>query len=446
MKLPHALLLAPALLAGCASEPPGRPVPIPDWRPSEDTAAKRESPVNWADGLSLLEALRAVERHGTAIAALEEWEAARGRRVQAGTYPLYPEVSVDGGVSFEGDSSRLGLSVKQMLELGGRVSRRESVADAGIARAEADAKDAVRGLRARVRRAWWTAYIAARKLDVTRRFAELSAKDVEVAVARYDARQASAIDVNLAKAREAKARAAVKMTEGEVATSRAEVEALVWEAAPEGWHLEIADVGGRPEPDLAKTLALALSGRPDLESLAMSSRESEAKSRLADAEGAPDLGLMLGYEWSRDRIMGDGVDIRMSDHMLTFGVSITLPLWNAKRGEALEAEADRRRFEALRAALATEVGREVAAAAAQLRSAGQALDLYEKEILPIASKNLDDVRAAYASGSVGISDLLRAQQDYLDSFRESIEAEAAYASARVDLESAVDRPLGELSR
>ena len=41
---------------------------------------------------------------------------------------------------------------------------------------------------------------------------------------------------------------------------------------------------------------------------------------------------------------------------------------------------------------------------------------------------------------------IKAQQDYLDVLAASVEAEAAYLEARVDLEGAVDRPLEEISR
>ena len=434
-------------LAGCAVNE-DRPVPIPDWRSGHGdfTVPPPAAPIDWTDGLSLAELLRAVERHGRSIAALEEWETARARKVTAGTYQSYPELAFEGAQSVDGESTQAGIGVQQRVELGGRLSKREAVAEAGIARAGAEARDTLRELRSRARLAWWNASIAFRKQDVSRRFAELAAKDVEVAVARYDARQATATDVNSAKVRAAKARAAVKSAEGEVEATRAEVEALAGESPPAGWLLAVTFPADRPEPDLAKALAAARTGRPDLDVLSQASLEAGARATLADAEGAPELGLGLGYEWERGRVEGDGVDIRMNDHMVTFGISLTLPLWNSKRGEVLEAQADRRRFDALRAALETEVGREVTASAARLNAASQTLDLFEKEVLPLASKNLEDVRAAYADGNLGIAELLRAQQDYLDSLGESIEAEAAYASARVDLESAVDQPLSEFAK
>ncbi|MEK7468598.1 MAG: TolC family protein [Planctomycetota bacterium] len=433
-------------LAGCA-DVEERPTPIPDWRAGHgDFTVPPASPVNWSDGLSLDELLSAVGRHGRAVAALEEWQAARARRVTAGTYPLYPEVEFEGAQSFGGDRTMAGISIRQMIELGGRVSKREAVADAGIARAGADARDMLRELRGRARRAYWAAVVAGRKLDVARRSAEVAAKDLEVAVARYEARQASAIDMNLARVRSAQARAAVTTAEGEANAARAEVEAIVWEPAPAGWTPADSVPANRPEPDLAKALQAARAGRPDLAALLAAADEAGARAVLASAEAAPELGIGVGYEFGRDRIEGDGVDIRMSEHSATIGLSLSLPLWNRKRGDILEAEADRRRFAALHAALDSEVGREIASATAQLRAASGALDLYEKEILPTVTKNLDDVRAAYAAGAVGISDLLRAQQDYLDAQAESVELEGAYTQARADLETAVDRPFAEFAK
>lgn len=445
MKFLTARLSLLALLAGCASDAPDRPVPIPDWR-TPDASPTRESPVNWSDGLSLAEALRAVERHGSSRAALEEWEAARARRRTAGIYPMNPELMGGGAQSVDGDETMLEIGVSQTIELGGRVSKREAVADAGVARAGAEARDTLRMLRARVRKAYWAAAIAARRLEVANQSAELAGKDVDVAVARYEARQASAIDVNMARVAAGKARAEARKAEGAVAATRAELEALVWEQAPAGWTLADRFPKERPEPDLARALAAARNERPDLAVLDASAEEAAAREDLASAEAAPDLGLRLGYEFGRDRIEGDGVDIRMTSHSVTFGASITLPLWNRRQGDVLEAQAERRRALALREALSSEVGREVTSATTLLQSASATLGLYESEVLPAASKNLEDVRAAYAAGGIGITEFLKAQQDYLDVMAASVEAEAAYLEARADLEGAVDRPLEEISR
>lgn len=444
MNRPRGLSLAAALLAGCASQAPapgpGHPAD-PDPIPLRETAG-----VDWSDGLSLEELLAAVERHGRVIAALEDWEAARARRVEAGIYPHYPELSARGSQTFVGHRTMAGLSLHQRIELGGRVSKREAVADAGIARSGAEARETLRLLRARGRHAYWASVIASRRLEVARRVAAVTAKDLEAALARYEARLATAIDMNLARVAAARAQAAVRTAEGSVAAARAEVEALVWEPAPAGWILADGVPAHRPEPDFARAIELARAARPDLAVLSAAEAEQDARAVLARAEAAPDLGVGIGYEFGRDRIMGDGVDIRMKGHSAMVGLSLSLPLWNRKRGDILEAEARRRHFAALRSALATEVDREVATADARLRSSTAALELFEKEILPAAAKNLDDTRAAYASGEVGIAELLRAQQDFLDAQGGWVDAEAAYTEARADLESAVDRPLGELAR
>lgn len=441
-----ALLLAALAVSGCASEPPDRPVPIPDWRDSSDPAVTREGPVNWTDGLSLPELLRAVERHGRSRAALEEWEAARARRRTAGIYPMNPELMGGGAQSVDGEETMLEIGVSQTFELGGRVSKREAVADAGVARAGAEARDVARELRSRARKAYWAAVIAARRLEVAQQGAELAGKDVEVALARYEARQASAIDMNMARVSAGRARAEVRKAEGGVLATRAELEALVWEPAPPGWTLAEAFPRERPEPDLAKALASARRDRPDLAVLDATADEAGAREKLASAEAAPDLGLRIGYEFGRERIEGDGVDFRMTSHSVTFGASISLPLWNRRQGEVLEAQADRRRAIALREALDSEVGREVVASAALLKSASATLGLYETEVLPAASKNLEDVRAAYATGGLGITEFLKAQQDYVDVLGAVVEAEAAYLEAKVELEGAVDGPLEEMAR
>ncbi|MCE9581495.1 MAG: TolC family protein [Planctomycetes bacterium] len=437
--------IAAVTLAGCASPAPRafteRP---PDARPGE--AAPAPAAIDWSDGLSLAEVMSSISRHGRVLAALEDLEAARARRVTAGTYPLNPEVSFDGAQSVDGDTTTLGIGLHQTFELGGRVGKREAVADAGITRSAAEAEDMRRDLGGKARRAYWSAVAAERRVEIARKAAETADKVVEVATARFDARQAAAIDVNLAKVGAGQARAGVRRAEGEAASARAVLMAFVPGEVPATWNLSDHFTADRPEVDLSKALAAAQGNRSDLAALNAAAEESDARARLAEAEAAPDLGVGIGYEFGRDRIEGDGVDFRTSEHSVKFGLSLTLPIINRRRGEIAEAEADRRRFIALHAALASEVGRDVSAAEARLRAAGDVLALYEKEILPSASRNIDDVRSAYAAGEVAISELLRAQESFQSVQGEAVEAEAAYADALADLEAAVGRPLSEFAK
>ncbi|MBI2920659.1 MAG: TolC family protein [Planctomycetes bacterium] len=403
-------------------------------------------PVNWSDGLSLAEVLESIDQFGRTRAAFEEIEAARGRRLAAEVPANNPELGFEGAQSVDGDATTAGLGVSQVFELGGRRRKRTAVAEAGIGRAEAEARDVRREFQARARTAYWAAVAAERRVEVARRSAELADKVVEVAVARYEARQAAAIDVNLAKVRAGQARAGVRRAEGEAESSRAEVLAFVADPgrAPEGWKLSDGFPAERPAVDLAKALQAAHGDRPDLAALDAAGVEAGARIDLARADAAPDLGLGLGYEFERDRVEGDGVDIRDSSHSITFGVTLTLPVLNRRRGEIAEAESDRRRLAALRTALESEIGRDVTAAEAKMRAAGDVLALYEKEVLPAAEKNLEDVRAAYAAGELAIVELLRAQEDWQSVLAESVDAAAGYAEARAELESVVGRPLGDI--
>lgn len=435
-------VLVALALAGCASQesPESRPEPLPGpTRGWEDPV-----PVNWTDGLSLEEVLRGATRYGRTRAALEEIEAARGRRLAAEAPANNPELEFEGAQSVDGDATTAGIGVSQVFELGGRRRKRTAVAEAGIGRAKAEALDVDREIRARARTAYWAAVAAERRLEVARRSAELADKVVEVAVARYEARQAAAIDVNLAKVRAGQARAGVRRAEGEAESARAELLAFVGGAAPEGWKLADGFPTDRPAVDLARALGAARGGRPDLAALDAAGVEAGARIDLARADAAPDLGLGLGYEFERDRVEGDGVDIRDSSHSITFGITLTLPVLNRRRGEIAEAESDRRRLAALRSALESEIGRDVTAAEAKMRAAGDVLALYEKEVLPAAEKNLEDVRAAYAAGELAIVELLRAQEDWQSVLAESVDAAADYAAARAELEAVIGRPLAEV--
>ena len=114
-------------------------------------------------------------------------------------------------------------------------------------------------------------------------------------------------------------------------------------------------------------------------------------------------------------------------------VALPIPLFNRRQGEILEAEREVGRIEAEIRALEVQVRRDVAVAVAGLLRATERATAYEKDILPLSERNLEQHREAYRLGQVGTLEVLRAEE-------EAIKVRAAYVEALRDRAAA----LGEL--
>jgi outer membrane protein, heavy metal efflux system len=133
--------------------------------------------------------------------------------------------------------------------------------------------------------------------------------------------------------------------------------------------------------------------------------------------------------------------LRDQDRLLTFGVSIGIPIFNRNQGTKAEAEAAilqaRRRREFAEAV----VRAEVASAYARYEAVKQSLAIFEQGVLERSRQNIRAVRGAYEIGAFRITDLLVEQRRFIDSQREFIEALAERYRALADLQDAIGSPV-----
>jgi cobalt-zinc-cadmium efflux system outer membrane protein len=165
---------------------------------------------------------------------------------------------------------------------------------------------------------------------------------------------------------------------------------------------------------------------------------ARAGMRLARAQSIPDLTLFTKY--SRERSAFDDTPVGPifdKDNLLTFGVSISIPVFNRNQGARGEAalaitQAQRRREFAEQVVRA-----EVASAYTRYKAAQAAVDHFEKGVIPRSTENIRVFREAYNLGEYRISDLINEQRRLVDSQREFTEALAERYRALADLQSAI---------
>jgi cobalt-zinc-cadmium efflux system outer membrane protein len=159
---------------------------------------------------------------------------------------------------------------------------------------------------------------------------------------------------------------------------------------------------------------------------------------LARAQGAPDLTASARYSTNRstfdDTPIGPLTD---RDRLLTFGVSVGIPVFNRNQGTKAEAALAITQARARREYLEQLVRAEVQSAYLRYDAAQRALTTFELGVVERSNANINAIRAAYQYGEYRITDLLAEQRRLLDAQREFTEALTERYRALADLHLAM---------
>lgn len=120
-----------------------------------------------------------------------------------------------------------------------------------------------------------------------------------------------------------------------------------------------------------------------------------------------------------------------------FTIGLTIPLWNANRGEVARTAAAAALAEATAARTRVDLLAELEARARELHVAAGQVEIIERDILPAATRSVDVVRFSYEEGETSLLDLLDAQRTSRETQREAIEARFALALALADIQRLV---------
>jgi outer membrane protein, heavy metal efflux system len=353
--------------------------------------------------LTLDEALALAREQGASVVlARGRVEEARAREAQAGRrFQENPALEVNGGYRRAEDGFfDFEAAVSQDLDAGKRRSARIAGTEAALDRAEAELDDARRLLVRDV----WTAFVRAL---AARDRAALLARSREAAGAlraaterRYEAGEATALELNRARIAAASARAEESGAEAERSAALSELTALLGLSPGEA-----VEVQGSLAPTQAVELETLLAGigeRPDLRALAAELREAEAEILIGRALARPSLGVRGGV--GRE----EGAEI------VTAGVVVSLPVHN--RGEEAIAVGEARAA-ALRQALAVARGAadaEVRGRYAALTRRLAAVRELEQTALPALEDNESLALKSFEAGEIDLGELLLIRREILE--------------------------------
>lgn len=412
----------------------GTSIPAADW------TALFIDPAQGSSSVDLVR--RALASNAELAAARLDVERARARLRQAGLRPnpAFDFEQTNGVFNSPGErTTSVGVSLP--LELGGQRSSRIDLAQAEFAVAEAEVADRARRLVAEVRAAYAEALAAVRELGITGQLNNLDVQTARVVEARVAEGDAAPLELNLLRVEVDRLRARRALIEGRLQAALLRVKSLAGIPLDEPLRLrEGLDVALLPAPpaSLEEAVAIALRTRPDLRLAGLNQEVAQAGLRLARAQGRPTVAAFTRYAQNQSTFDETPIGLLTDrDKLFTYGVTITLPLFNRNQGAQAEAASAIAQAEQRRQFIEAVVRAEVASAYARYQAATQAATTFEQGVIARSNENIQAIRAAYQIGAFRVTDLLGEQRRLVDAQREYTEALAERYRALADLQSAM---------
>ena len=372
------------------------------------------------------EALRTHPR----VAGLRRELAARLQAVKGAKALTAPSITVAPGItSFSGTTEEL-LAI-QPLEINGTRSARTAVALADFHLAQAEAKATLLELAYEVR----LAVLALDQAHARLKLVETQVSDAKtlegLAQKQVELGTRPGIDLEQLGLETLRTENLRTLAISKVKNAEQALNLILGRPATSPISLSPLALPPKSEPvEALYTSALIL--RPELKQIAAEQEGGEAKRKLVQAEGKPDLSPMV-----RVGSLFRGIPSGSSGNGAGVGVSLSLPLDHGTRRaqkaaieERLEASKSRR------ADLSLQIEREVREAAEKLTTAQAILARYETEALPRALRLLRATRIGFEEGKTSVLAVIEAQRTHRQLQSDALQAHADVLLALAALDKA----------
>jgi outer membrane protein, heavy metal efflux system len=368
-----------------------------------------------------------------AIAANRTIAAARSARaidvagIQAARQRPNPEASVEA----ERETPHWAIGGTLPIENAGKRQRRIEVANATLAATEAETTRVAADVRADVRRAYYQAVAAGRRVTIAQELESIAARARDAAQERFQTGAAPRLEALQAGLALAEAQNEVAAARGEVTAARAELNALLAypaDAAPAlGDPLEVG-----PLPSATDAARQALAANAELQVLQRQIDVQRARVSLARAMRRPDttVSSTLTYDAPGEFTYG-----------YRFGFTIGIPILTTGRADVAVAEATLARAIADREARAAQITGAVTSAVARATAARLSVQRYQSDILPASLQVEQMAEESYRAGQTALPAFLQALQTGRDVRQRALQAGLEYQLALADLERAMGTPL-----
>ncbi len=391
---------------------------------------------------------RALLSNGELSAARLDIDRARARLRQAAVRPN-PTVEVEqatGRLTGSSGERETSIELSLPLEIAGQRRRRIDVAQAQLEATEAEVAERERHLAAEVFAAYAEALSALRELEITEGLNEIDLQTTRFVQARVNEGESAPLELSLLQVEVDRLKSRRVLVEGRLQETLLRLKNLA--GIPFNESLRLRDdlstsQAQWPRPaSLDAAIEIALRARPDLKLARLSLEVAHAGLSLARSQAAPEVVASTKYIQSRS-VFNETPVGRISDRdkLLTFRLSIGIPVFNRNQGAKAEAALAISQAERRREFLESVVRSEVASAYARVEAVQKSLTTFDQGVIARSNDNIRAIRAAYQIGEFKITDLLAEQRRLLDSQREFTEALAERYRAMADLRTAIGAPL-----
>jgi cobalt-zinc-cadmium efflux system outer membrane protein len=418
-----------------------------DSRPGESSATSSRY-FDALQGVSSNDLVRrALVSNGELAAARIEIERARARLLQAGLRPN-PTLDFEQSTGRYTDStgeSETSIGIALPLELGGKRRRRIELAQVELEAVEAEVADRERRLAAELRSIYVEALAALRELGIAENLNALDLKTTRFVQVRVNEGETAPIELNLLRVEVDRLRSRRALIEGRLKASLLRLKNLAGIPADGPLRLRedlLTPILPTPPASLDAAIDIALRQRPDLKLARLNEEVSQAGLSLARANSTPDVTAFSRYTLNRSSYQDTPVGVRNDrDRLLTFGISIGIPVFNRNQGAKAEFAAAISQATKKREFLESVVRSEVETAYVRLEAARIAVATFEEGVVARSTENIRVVRAAYELGQFSVRDLITEQRRLMDSQRDFTETLSERCRALADLEAALGTPI-----
>lgn len=375
--------------------------------------------------LSLNDAVKAAIEHNPElkVAAADVAAAEARRRGASVLFQQNPELSgaIGPRAAYGGRSIDYEVQVSQPIEVGGQRGARVAAADAAIASASERLRQRRTGLIADVRTAYAAAAAGKDAVSLATEAAQLAEQSLRTAELRFDAGDASRLDVNAARVELGRARRAVRSAQQDYAEALGVLRRLVAVAPDDVVSItdSLIDAArwerSRPTADGAVNRHAAVLA----EERAVD--EARAELSLANREVVPTPRLGVAYSREEDAQILQGT------------LALEIPLFNQNQGARGVSAAKVTQAERALDATRREVATGLQVALTRRENAERAVAEFASELLAAAQENLQLINEAYAAGKVDFLQLLLVRRDTIETRSAHIEALYELAAANAQL-------------
>lgn len=367
------------------------------------------------------------------------WEvrSSEARFVQEGLLPN-PEIefSVEnfgGDNGLEGfDGSETTIQISQMIELGGKRTKRKQVAALEKDIAQWDYESKRLDVFTEISKSFWGVVACQEQYAIAEEILMVADNAYNLVTERVKAGKAPSLDEIQSKVTVTTTRIEFERSKRALETARKKL-AATWGSSEPLFKKVAADIGAITPPPSLEDLEVYLSENPDLARWDTEMEKNRALVKLADAGSIPDLTVGAGPRYYNES----------DDMAFVMNVSVPVPIFNRNQGGIKEAMFNLAKAKESRKAAMLKAQNDMDQAYQDLSSSYLTADSLIKIAIPAAQTAFSAALEGYREGKIGYLAVLETQRTFFEVKHQYISAIVDYHKSKADIERLVGKSLAE---